>query len=503
MSLPPNGADAILETITKAVEVKPEDAEIERLAGLNIIDFERALKPAAKALDMRPATLEKLVKKARGGNGKEEGDNHQGRALELPTPEPWHEPVDGAALLEDIAKLIKRHVILGDRECQALALWIIASHVFDIFDIFPRVAVLSPTMRCGKTTLLEVIGELVARPMRTDNISASALFRMIEAARPTLFIDEADTFLAGSDELRGIINSGYRRDGAVIRTVGDDHEPRRFSTFSPLVIAQIGKPAATIYDRSIVIHLKRKAPGEKVARFRGTARDEARALARKVARRARDTRIKLAASEPAVLEPLNDRANDNWLPLLAVADAAGGGWRARARHAAIGMAGDGEGEVSIGELLLADIHSIYVTKGQAHDEGRLSSDQIVGELVKIEGRPWAELNGRPLTQNGLARLLRPFEVGRSQNVRIGEKTPKGYYHKQFVDAFSRYLPKTPLQSATPPQNAICDDLSMACEDSESATSPSDVAVQNPENPSFSADCGDVAVQSADFEEDTI
>ena len=63
-------------------------------------------------------------------------------------------------------------------------------------------------------------------------------------------IDEADTFLAEAEELRGVLNSGHRRTGEVIRDVGDDFEPRRFSTWAPVAIAAIGKIPGTLEDRS-------------------------------------------------------------------------------------------------------------------------------------------------------------------------------------------------------------------------------------------------------------
>lgn len=44
--------------------------------------------------------------------------------------------------------------------------------------------------------------------------------------KPTMLIDEADTFLCDNDELRGVLNTGHTRATAyVIRTVGEDHEP--------------------------------------------------------------------------------------------------------------------------------------------------------------------------------------------------------------------------------------------------------------------------------------
>ena len=61
-------------------------------------------------------------------------------------------------------------------------------------------------------------------------------------------------------------------------------------------------------------------------------------------------------------------------------------------------------------------------------------------LIAIEGRPWAEWKaGKPITANGLARLLAPFAIAPG-TIRTGTGTPKGYQLAQFEDAFARYLP---------------------------------------------------------------
>ena len=121
-----------------------------------------------------------------------------------------------------------------------------------------------------------VVGRLVPRPLPTANITPAALFRVIEAAKPCLLIDEADSFARDNDELRGVINSSHCvLDAFVVRAVpaGDDYEARRFSTWAPMAIASIGKVAATIADRSITIGMERKAPGQAVARMRADRDD--------------------------------------------------------------------------------------------------------------------------------------------------------------------------------------------------------------------------------------
>src|SRR5262249_22899505 len=151
------------------------------------------------------------------------------------------------------------------------------------------------------------------------NITPSALFRSIEALHPTLIIDEADSFLGENEELRGILNSGQSKPLAyVIRTVGDDHTPTKFSTWGAKIIALIGSLKPTLADRSIVIRMERKAKSETVQRI--GAKDEAtmHCLRDKVARWALDNASTLFAADPAIPDELHDRAADNWRPLLAI-----------------------------------------------------------------------------------------------------------------------------------------------------------------------------------------
>ncbi len=99
--------------------------------------------------------------------------------------------------------------------------------------------------------------------------------------------------------------------------------------------------------------------------------------------------------------------------------------------------------------------------------------------------------GKPLSQAQLARLLRRFQIN-SKTIRLGTgKTPKGYEHNQFEDAFFRYLPQGGgVQSATPPQVNESGGFS----DFQSATEDPDVALRNPGKPNESGGCGGVAFQ---------
>lgn len=166
-------------------------------------------------------------------------------------PEPWPKAVDGASLLDDLAALYTRYVVLPEGAADMLALWTVHTYGHGAAQATPRVGIESPQKRCGKTTLLALIGAVAARPLPASNITSAALFRAVERWQPTVLIDEADTFLPANDELRGVLNAGHTRSQAyIIRTVGDDHEPRAFCVWAPVAIALIGKLPSTLADRA-------------------------------------------------------------------------------------------------------------------------------------------------------------------------------------------------------------------------------------------------------------
>ena len=412
-------------------------AEVRRLAALGVLDYERERKSAADRLNVRASVLDAFVKKERETS---DGSGGQGRALSLRESEPWPEPVDGAELLSDLSTAIRRHVVMPDHTADAAALWVAHTYLLHCFGISPRLAITSPEKGCGKTTLLDVLSHIAARPLSTANATAAAIFRVVEACRPTLLIDEADTFLSDNEELRGVLNSGHRQGGSVIRTVGDDHEPREFSTYSACAIALIGKLPATLQDRSVPVELQRRLMDESVEPFRFDRAEHLDLLGRRLARWALDNEARVRGAEPEMPEGVVNRAADNWRPLLAIADTAHAGWTERAR-AALRHSGAAVDEQSVRVLLLSDIRAIFVER----ELDRMTSADLVNSLVAIEGRPWAEWKaGKPITQNALARQLKHFRQSEDLkiapgSIRTGDGTPKGYHLAQFEDAFARYL----------------------------------------------------------------
>jgi putative DNA primase/helicase len=401
---------------------------IGELASLDTLEYELERDAAAAGLGIRVSALDKLVKGWRAAT------QDENRALPHWNVEPSAEPVDGAALLNNLRQVFRRYVVLPKGADIALPLWVLHAWTIDAGDISPLMVLVSPTKRCGKTSVLILLYFLTPRSELSSNITAPALFRYIEDVRPTLLIDEADSFAKDNEELRGILNSGHTKAAAnVIRNV--DHKPRRFSTWAPKAIATIRTLADTLEDRAVVVRLQRKPPGAKVERLARRDNTDFDALRSQAARWAADNFDKLADPDPKMPD-LNDRAADNWRPLLTIADLSGGTWPEEARRAACLLSGE-EQDGAIGVELLRDIRSAF------GDDDVIRSSDLVAKLTADPERPWAEWkHGRPLTQKQLAGLLAPFHIISLTVHPPGLPDGKGYRRIDFEEAWGRLLPRS-------------------------------------------------------------
>jgi hypothetical protein len=429
------------------------DATVERLTSLTPPEYDLVRKEEASRLGVRVAILDAGVEKARPAPEVEPGEG-KGGALELLDFEPWPEPVNGSTLLDEIARTIREHVILSAAQADAAALWCGHAHALDLVWFNPRLAARSPVKRCGKTTLIEVLASITPRSLPASNVSAAAVYRTIDACQPTLIIDEADTFLGAEHaaELRGILNSGHTRTAAfvvrVVPTAANKSEPRKFSVWSPIVVAMIGKLPGTLADRSIEITLQRKRAGDKVKKFRLDRVDHLRVLGRKLARFVGDNAEKIRAADPDPPVSLHDRAADNWRPLMAIAEAAGGDWPGRAKAASLALSEvDADDSEERGIELLADIKVVFdATKAEA-----LWTEDLLRHLHAMSERPWCEYGQqrKPISARQLAVLLKPFgiepkQVGKRDGAKVTNK--RGFEKAWFADPWERYLSANTLTS---------------------------------------------------------
>ncbi len=354
--------------------------------------------------------------------------------------------LDGAGLLAELHAALTSYVVLPSPEsADAIVLWIAATHAAQAWNCAPRLDVTSPVKRCGKSRLIDVIEATCHDPLITVNISPAALVRSIGEDPPTLLLDEADTVFGpkaadNHEDLRGILNAGHSRNRPYIRWDVVARAPENCPTFAMAALAGIGALPDTITDRAIVVAMRRRAPGEAVARFR-QRRDGAplRELGERLGIWVRAHLSELRDAEPDM--PVEDRAADTWEPLIAVADLAGGNWPSRSRQAAMVLTSEDDTDASLGARLLADLREVFGGTDAMH------GDTILTALHKVAEAPWGDYFGKQLSARDLARLLRPYGV-RACDVKIGGSTRRGYTRKHLHDPWSRYLPPAHGGSAT-------------------------------------------------------
>ena len=424
-----------------ADEAAAFEGELDRLAARSALEYERQRKGAAKRFGVDQGRVDKLVRERKAGEA-------AARPTEAPPfeeTEPWPDPVDPAALLDEIETTIGRFIVCDPPVRTAAALWAAFTWFIDVVQVAPLALITAPEKSCGKSQLLDLFARLARRSMPTSSISPAALYRAIQMWRPALMIDEADAFMRDNEELRGVLNSGHTRSSAfVIRAVGDEHIPTSFSTWGAKAIAGIraDRLAATITDRAVVLPLRRKLKTEKVESLRGRdARELFPLLRRKLARFAQDAAHIVEGADVPELEALNDRQRDNWEPLLAVALAAGGAWQEKAKEAALALS-HVEEPTGTGPELLANIRAIFQEREENPfaSADRIATADLLEALCENEEWPWATYyRGREITARQVANILKSYGIKTMTKIRIGESTARGYLKADFGDAFSRYL----------------------------------------------------------------
>jgi hypothetical protein len=349
------------------------------------------------------------------------------------------------------ATFVKRFVAFAsEHQLVAVVLWVAHTHAFDAAECTPRLAIQSPEKGSGKTRLLEVLDLLAHDPRQVVNMSEAALFRVIDARAPTVLWDEIDAVFGPKardrEDLRAMLNAGYRRGATVDRCVGERSklEVKPFSVFCPVALAGIGQLPGTVQDRSIVIRLRRRRTDEPVEKLRRRRIEpEAAELRQHLAAAFEPLTEMLADCDPELPPGLPDRAEDVWEPLLAIADLAGGTfWPSAARAAATSLTlEERDDEDSLTVRLLADIRGVLGQNEQ------VASEELCRRLAAIEESPWGFWYGKPIEPRGLARLLRHHHI-KPRQLWIGGGNVRGYRAEDFADTFARYLPTPEVTART-------------------------------------------------------
>ncbi|WP_201607079.1 DUF3631 domain-containing protein [Psychrobacter immobilis] len=408
---------------------------INEMARLPELNYQLARIDTAKFLNVTLKAFDQLVKSARN-----ELDAEKAQSLVVDT-EPYAEPVDGALLANRIYQTLDEHVACTDAVKIAATLWVILTWIISASHFLPIAWINAPERRCGKSTLLTLMSRMSKRSLSTSNITGSALFRSIESFKPTLFIDEIDTFINDNEGIRGVLNAGHSRDNPyIIRCVGDDNEPVLFNVYGAKAISGIGKIPDTLIDRSIPLTLRRKMKNESKKRVRDLPVDTTNKIQSQLARWSDDNLQAVKDAKPVLPITINDRAQDNWQILFKIGMILGDDWLEKTHKSCMDILGNGSDEPSLNEQLLADIQTVF----NLHETDRLLSKHLLAALCRDPEMIWSTLNhGKPITLPQISKRLSGFRISskcmRTIDVNGKEVRGRGYDINEFQDALSRYI----------------------------------------------------------------
>ncbi len=358
----------------------------------------------------------------------------------------------GAQILDSVYDFLGRFVAYPCGHAHvAHTLWIAHTHAMDAWESTPRIAFLSPEPGSGKSRALEVTELLVPRPVEAVNVTPAYLFRKVDAeeGRPTILYDEIDTVFGprakDNEEIRGLLNAGHRKHAKAGRCVvrGKEIFTEEIPAYCAVALAGLGDLPDTILTRSIVVRMRRRAPNEVVEPYRRRVYQvEGERIGRQLAEWAAAVENDMTDEWPTMPAGIEDRDADVWEALITIADAAGGAWPELARASAVSLVSDSKaGSPSLGIQLLADLRKIF------GDNDVMPTSLLLLELCAMDDGPWGDLKGKPLDARGLSNRLRQYGVTRRQ-VRVGDKTHKGYRREDLHDAWSRYLSRPPMEPET-------------------------------------------------------
>lgn len=353
-----------------------------------------------------------------------------------------------AALLDDLVAFVRRFVVITDAQARACALWIAHTYIFGVADTTPYLLITSAEKQSGKTHLLRAIRYTCHRPKQAANITEAALFRAIAKWQPTMLVDEVDGVFGlkrrepseRQEMIRTTLNAGFERDGNVIRTATNG-EPEEFNVYCPKVLCGIGHLPDTVRDRGLAVRMTRRTREEPIEKQRlRTLKTDGGKLAARLEAWSSWAALQCAGEYPEMPEELDDRAQDAYEILVAIADLAGDEWGQKARLALVHLRAEDQGEQheSSGLLLLRDV-AVFADRLAGME--RIPTADLLALLYEEGECPWEEWWGELTKKKAPRRLgLALGEFGlKPERWREGAARHRGYKVAPILDALDRYM----------------------------------------------------------------
>jgi Protein of unknown function (DUF3631)/Bifunctional DNA primase/polymerase, N-terminal len=443
-------AGIALDTWLDAPAENPIELTAEQVVGyihnLTKLGYEQRRNRIADKTGLRISYFDSEHKKA-SSETKESNEVSDVAAL-ISEIEPWGEEVNLVELLEGTEAVFREYIhFKRPEDSTTAALWVGQTYTTEHQTEFPYLGVRSPVENCGKTSVLDLVAGMSSRTLKAGNLSAAAAFRVLDMFHPCLIIDEADTFIHIQEEFVGILNLGHAKDGGyILRVLGENHDQLTpFAVWGPKAYGMIGTAPATFASRSIPIILERAVKSDGLTQFPKTPKGKEslklrlHIIGRKWKRWASDNKEAIADWEPNVVE-FENRAADNWYPLVRIAEMAGPDWVGKALKAAHVV--DPYGKPDMMRLLLRDIQNIFYTR-KGKGEGEATTPATLVSDLKAQSTGWDEMGrfDKPISSKKLADMLGDFGVRahRSNSQRL-------YRLCDFEEVFVRFLTEPPQET---------------------------------------------------------
>ncbi len=171
------------------------------------------------------------------------------------------ESVEPGAVFTTIHDLFTRYVdFRSPVESRLLTLWTIGTYFYTMFPAYPYLALNGPK-NSGKSTVMRVLQPLAFNMVTTSDPTGPSMFRLIHYTSCTVGIDEAERYHnpkdPGMQQIRQLLNSGYKQGMPAIRLIGEDMKPQAFDVYSPKILAAIAGLEDILASRCIPVPMRR------------------------------------------------------------------------------------------------------------------------------------------------------------------------------------------------------------------------------------------------------
>ncbi|GKS64838.1 hypothetical protein YTPLAS72_21420 [Nitrospira sp.] len=356
--------------------------------------------------------------------------------------------ISGPDLLEQLELFLRRFVVMGEDLPALLALWLIGTYCYTVFEYFPYLVLRSPEKRCGKSRTLDLIALLGFNAHQpTASPTEAQIFREPREDGGVQIYDEMEGMTGDKERwsaVTSVFNSGFHKGQVVTRyrRSAQGQQKETFETYVPRAIASISSLESTLEDRSIMVMMQRLLPGQQTERFSLRRLDHQAQILRD------DLHIFALTTAPIIAElydgsefpglsGLDHRAVDLWEPLLSLA--------------AVIDASEGTGTLTNRMTQLAERLGGERASRSADDPNPIIIEVLdeclgLGIEAKINGQELADkirarLGWDSLTQKALANRLHPLGL-KSTRWREGRENRRGYAFTriQIDDLARRYTP---------------------------------------------------------------